>query len=162
MLAAAAVSAFNPLLDKARRLLDGIAVATAAGVTGILLAILVSTGGHGPERVDWFAGFRPHNGVAIGIDFAVGPLNAGIAALSALLAPPPWSSRGATSNRCRLLLRPHARVLGRHGDVTNNRLLSLGRYSCPPAWTTSATSPRPITEASERLQTTSNDKASSS
>ena len=85
MLGAAAVSAFNPLLDKVRRLLDGIAVATAAGVTGILLAVLVSTGGHGPERVYWFAGFWPHNGVAIGIDFAVGPLNAGIAALSALL-----------------------------------------------------------------------------
>ena len=85
LLAAAVVSAFNPLLDKSRRLLDGIAVATAAAVTGMLLAILVSTGGHGAEHVYWFAGFRPHDGVALGIDFAVGPINAGIAALSALL-----------------------------------------------------------------------------
>jgi multicomponent Na+:H+ antiporter subunit D len=85
LLAAAVVSAFNPLLDKARRLLDGIAVATAAAVTGILLAILVSIGGHGAERIYWFAGLRPHQGIALGIDFAVGPLNAGIAALSALL-----------------------------------------------------------------------------
>ena len=39
---------------------------------------------HG-DQVYWFAGFRPSRGIAIGIDFAVGPLSAGLACLAALL-----------------------------------------------------------------------------
>ena len=35
--------------------------------------------------VYWFAGFRPSHGVAIGIDFAAGPLSAGLACLAAVL-----------------------------------------------------------------------------
>ena len=37
------------------------------------------------EQVYWFAGFRPTHGIAIGIDFAVGPLSAGLACMAALL-----------------------------------------------------------------------------
>jgi multicomponent Na+:H+ antiporter subunit D len=39
----------------------------------------------GPRSVYWFGGFRPSHGIAIGIDFAAGPLSAGLAALSAFL-----------------------------------------------------------------------------
>jgi multicomponent Na+:H+ antiporter subunit D len=37
------------------------------------------------DVVYWFAGFRPSHGIAIGIDFAAGPLSTGLAALAALL-----------------------------------------------------------------------------
>jgi multicomponent Na+:H+ antiporter subunit D len=49
-----------------------------------MLFVLMIRTAHGDE-VYWFAGFRPHRGVAIGIDFAVGPLSAGLATLAALL-----------------------------------------------------------------------------
>ena len=39
---------------------------------------------HG-DAVYWFAGFRPHHGVAIGIDFETGPLSAGLGCLAAVL-----------------------------------------------------------------------------
>ncbi len=39
----------------------------------------------GRDEVYWFAGFRPRHGIAIGIDFAVDPISAGLAALAALL-----------------------------------------------------------------------------
>jgi formate hydrogenlyase subunit 3/multisubunit Na+/H+ antiporter MnhD subunit len=39
----------------------------------------------GGDQVYWFAGFRPARGIAIGIDFAAGPLSAGLAALAGLL-----------------------------------------------------------------------------
>ena len=37
------------------------------------------------DQVYWFAGFRPSHGVAIGIDFEVQPLSAGLACLAAVL-----------------------------------------------------------------------------
>ena len=37
------------------------------------------------DEAYWFAGFRPSRGIAIGIDFAVGPLSAGLACLAAVL-----------------------------------------------------------------------------
>jgi multicomponent Na+:H+ antiporter subunit D len=37
------------------------------------------------DQTYWFAGFRPHHGIAIGIDFEVGPLSAGLACLAAIL-----------------------------------------------------------------------------
>jgi multicomponent Na+:H+ antiporter subunit D len=83
LLAAAAISALNPLLRQHRRLLDGTAIVTAAAVTVILVVLTVQTA-HG-DVVYWFAGFRPSHGVAIGIDFAAGPLSAGLACLAALL-----------------------------------------------------------------------------
>ena len=45
---------------------------------------MIRVAGH-DETVYWFAGFRPSHGIAIGIDFAVGPLSAGWPAW-----PPSW------------------------------------------------------------------------
>ena len=50
----------------------------------VVLAMLMVRTFHG-DQVYWFAGFRPARGIAIGIDFAVGPLSAGLACLAALL-----------------------------------------------------------------------------
>ena len=80
---AAALSALNPLLKKRRLVLDALTTATAAAVTGMLIWIMAHTAGR--TTVYWFAGFKPAHHVAIGIDFAVGPLNAGLAALTGLL-----------------------------------------------------------------------------
>jgi multicomponent Na+:H+ antiporter subunit D len=83
LLAAAAVSALNPLLRARRGVLDMAAIAVSAAVTVILVVLLVQTA-HG-DVVYWFGGFRPSHGIAIGIDFAAGPLSTGLAALTALL-----------------------------------------------------------------------------
>jgi multicomponent Na+:H+ antiporter subunit D len=83
LMMAAALSAANFVLRERRRTLDAIAIATALALLGMLLTIMVSAAGG--QLVYWFANFRPSHGVALGIDFAVGPLNAGLACLTALL-----------------------------------------------------------------------------
>jgi multicomponent Na+:H+ antiporter subunit D len=83
LLAAAVLSALNRLLRPRRRILDSAAIITAAAVAAMLAVLMVRTF-HG-DQVYWFAGFRPSRGIAIGIDFAVGPLSAGLACLAALL-----------------------------------------------------------------------------
>ena len=83
LLGAAGISALNPLFGKRRRVLDAVAILTAAAVTGLLVTIMLSTAGG--QRVYWFAGFTPSHGVALGIDFAVDQLNSGLAALTATL-----------------------------------------------------------------------------
>jgi multicomponent Na+:H+ antiporter subunit D len=83
LLMAAMIAALNPLLGRARRVLDGVAILTSAAVAGLLIAILIQVAHR--DQVYWFAGFRPHHGIAIGIDYAVGPLNAGLALLAAVL-----------------------------------------------------------------------------
>jgi len=83
LLVAAALVGVKPLLSGRRRVLDAVAVLTAASVTVMLLVIMART--DGGDAVYWFAGFRPVRGIAIGIDFAAGPLSAGLAALAALL-----------------------------------------------------------------------------
>ena len=50
----------------------------------LLVVITARTAARRPQ-VYWFAGFRPRHGIAIGIDFAVDPLSAGLASLAALL-----------------------------------------------------------------------------
>jgi len=60
-----------------------VAILIAAGVTGLLVTIMLSTAGG--QQVYWFAGFTPSHGVALGIDFAVDELNSGLAALTATL-----------------------------------------------------------------------------
>ncbi|HWG74129.1 MAG TPA: proton-conducting transporter membrane subunit [Acidimicrobiales bacterium] len=82
LLGAAGVSALNPLFRR-RRLLDAVAIAVAVAVTAMAVVIMVDAGG--TQRVYWFGGWTPVHGVAIGIDFAVGSLNAGLAAMTALL-----------------------------------------------------------------------------
>jgi multicomponent Na+:H+ antiporter subunit D len=83
LITAAGISAFSPLLRNQRRVLDTTAIAAAACVTALLVVVMTRTA-HG-EEVYWFAGFRPAHGAAIGIDFAVDPLSAGLACLAALL-----------------------------------------------------------------------------
>ncbi|HLH57984.1 MAG TPA: proton-conducting transporter membrane subunit [Streptosporangiaceae bacterium] len=83
LIAAAGISAVNPLFTSQRRLLDSIAIAAAAAVTVML--ILVMAGTARGDQVYWFAGVRPAHGIAIGIDFAAGPLSTGLACMAALL-----------------------------------------------------------------------------
>ncbi len=83
LIAAAGISALNPLLRGRRRVLDGAAILISAAVT-VMLIVLTAQTARG-DVVYWFAGFRPSHGVAIGIDFEVGPLSAGLASLAALL-----------------------------------------------------------------------------
>jgi multicomponent Na+:H+ antiporter subunit D len=83
LLVAAGIAALSPLLRRSRRVLDSVAILTSAMVAG-LLAVILAQVAHG-DAVYWFAGFRPAHGVAIGIDFAVGPVNAGLACLAAVL-----------------------------------------------------------------------------
>jgi multicomponent Na+:H+ antiporter subunit D len=83
LLMAALLAAANPFLRAHHRLLDALAMATAGAVTGMLVYVMCHA--DGPTAVYWFAGFHPVGKVAIGIDFAVDPLSAGLAALAALL-----------------------------------------------------------------------------
>ncbi len=83
LVAAAGISALNPLFGHRRRVLDAVAILTAAAVTGLLVVIMLSTADG--QRVYWFAGFTPSHGVALGIDFAVDQLNSGLATLTATL-----------------------------------------------------------------------------
>jgi multicomponent Na+:H+ antiporter subunit D len=83
LLAAAATAALAWVLRGRRGLADGIAIATCAAVAAMLAVILWQASHR--DLVYWFAGFRPDHGVAIGIDFAVGPVNAGLACLAAVL-----------------------------------------------------------------------------
>ena len=83
LLVAAAIGALNPLLRRHRRILDSMAIAASAVVAGLLVVIMIRVAGH--DETYWFGGFRPHHGIAIGIDFEVGPLSAGLACLAAVL-----------------------------------------------------------------------------
>jgi len=81
LLVAAVLAMFHSLLN--RIVSDVIAIATAAATLVMCLLLLVHVG-RGTE-VYWFGGWHPRGGVAIGIDFAVGPLGAGLAAFVSLL-----------------------------------------------------------------------------
>jgi multicomponent Na+:H+ antiporter subunit D len=83
LLMAATICALNPLLRSNRRILDAAAIVTSA-VVAVLLIVITFRTVHG-DATYWFAGFRPAHHVAIGIDFAVGPLSAGLASLAAIL-----------------------------------------------------------------------------
>jgi multicomponent Na+:H+ antiporter subunit D len=83
LLVAAAISALTPLLRRQRRVLDSVAIVTSAVVAGMLAVIMVRVA-HS-DQAYWFAGFRPQHGIAIGVDFEVGPLSAGLACLAAVL-----------------------------------------------------------------------------
>lgn len=83
LLVAACIAACGWLLRPRRQLLDGIGIVTCAAVVA-MLADLMTRVARGDE-VYWFAGFRPHHDVAIGIDFAAGPISTGLACLAAIL-----------------------------------------------------------------------------
>jgi multicomponent Na+:H+ antiporter subunit D len=55
---------------------DALVVAASAAATVLAFVLLWSAEGH--EVVHWFGGWRPQHGVALGINFAVGPLAAGM------------------------------------------------------------------------------------
>jgi multicomponent Na+:H+ antiporter subunit D len=80
---AATISALNFVLKSRRLVLDSLTIATAVAVTVVLFVVTVRAA-HG-QNVYWFAGVRPHRGVALGIDFAVGSLNGGLACMTSLL-----------------------------------------------------------------------------
>ena len=82
LLVAAALLAVRPLF-RHRRVLDLLALLTSAAVAVMLIVLLCRTI-HG-DSAYWFAGFRPVRGVAIGVGFEAGPLNAGLASLGAVL-----------------------------------------------------------------------------
>ena len=81
LLVAALLMVIHPLLSRtASDVLAGLA-ALATMVLTLLLLIHVSRG----LEVYWFGGWRPRAGVAIGIDFAVDPIGAGLATFVSLL-----------------------------------------------------------------------------
>jgi multicomponent Na+:H+ antiporter subunit D len=83
LLVAAAISALGWVLRPRRRLLDLIAIATS--LTSVVLLALILAGSAQHDLVYWFGGFRPHHGIAIGIDFEVSPVSAALATLAAVL-----------------------------------------------------------------------------
>ena len=82
LLTAAGLLALRPLLKERRNVRGLVAVAASASVAVMLLVLVLRTNA---GLVYWFAGFRPSGGVAIGIDFEVDPLSAGLACLGAVL-----------------------------------------------------------------------------
>jgi multicomponent Na+:H+ antiporter subunit D len=79
---AALMAGFSRLLPRWAR--DLIAIAVALATTTLTLILVAASAGH--PMIYWFSGWRPSAGVAVGIDYAVGPLGAGMASLAGLLA----------------------------------------------------------------------------
>ncbi len=79
---AALMAGFSWLLPRWAR--DLIAIAVALATTTLTLILVVSSAGR--PMIYWFSGWRPSGGMVIGIDYAVGPLGAGMASLAGLLA----------------------------------------------------------------------------
>jgi multicomponent Na+:H+ antiporter subunit D len=80
--AAALMAAFSRFLP--RRARDLIAIAVALATTTLTLILMAASAGH--PMIYWFSGWRPAHGMVIGIDYAVGPLGAGMASLAGVLA----------------------------------------------------------------------------
>jgi multicomponent Na+:H+ antiporter subunit D len=78
----ALMAGFSRLLPRWARDLTAIAVALATTV--LTLILVASSAGH--PMIYWFSGWRPSGGMVIGIDYAVGPLGAGMASLAGVLA----------------------------------------------------------------------------
>jgi multicomponent Na+:H+ antiporter subunit D len=66
-----------------RRARDLIAIAIALATTTLTLILMAASAGH--PMIYWFSGWRPSAGMVIGIDYAVGPLGAGMASLAGVL-----------------------------------------------------------------------------
>jgi multicomponent Na+:H+ antiporter subunit D len=81
LLAAAALAATASFIG--RRVVDAVSTGTAAAVTAICMLLLVQSA-HAPI-VYAFGGWRPHNGIVLGILFVIDPIGAGLAALVATL-----------------------------------------------------------------------------
>ena len=79
---AALLAGFSWLLPRWAR--DLIAIAVALATTTLTLILMAASAGH--PMIYWFSGWRPAGGMAIGVDYAVGPLGAGMASLAGVLA----------------------------------------------------------------------------
>ncbi|HJU36611.1 MAG TPA: proton-conducting transporter membrane subunit [Gaiellaceae bacterium] len=62
---------------------DALVVAASVATTAFAFVLLWHAENH--EVVHWFGGWQPHRGIALGIDFAVGPLAAGMCAVIGLV-----------------------------------------------------------------------------
>ncbi|MBO0701296.1 MAG: NADH-quinone oxidoreductase subunit D, partial [Candidatus Dormibacteraeota bacterium] len=69
---------------RVRRVADIVALATALLVTAICVVMLVESARQS-RVILWFGGWTPRDGVAIGINFAVDPVGAGLATLASVL-----------------------------------------------------------------------------
>ena len=78
---AALMAGFSWLLPRWARDLAAIAVALAT--TALTLILMAASAGR--PMIYWFSGWRPSAGMVIGVDYAVGPLGAGMASLAGLL-----------------------------------------------------------------------------
>jgi multicomponent Na+:H+ antiporter subunit D len=79
---AALLAGFSRLLPRWAR--DLIAIAVALATTTLTLILMAASAGH--PMIYWFSGWRPSAGMVIGVDYAVGPLGAGMASLAGVLA----------------------------------------------------------------------------
>ena len=79
---AALMAGFSRFLP--RRARDLIAIAVALATTTLTLILMAASAGR--PMIYWFSGWRPSGGMVIGIDYAVGPLGAGMASLAGVLA----------------------------------------------------------------------------
>lgn len=77
LLAAAVTAGLDHVTPKPIQ--DALVVGAAAATTVLAFLLLYRSEGH--EVVHWFGGWKPQHGVALGIDFAVGPLAAGMCAV---------------------------------------------------------------------------------
>ena len=81
LVGAALMAGFSGLLPRWARDLIAIAVALAT----VTLTLILTADSAGRPMIYWFSGWRPVGGMVIGIDYAVGPLGAGMASLAGLL-----------------------------------------------------------------------------
>jgi multicomponent Na+:H+ antiporter subunit D len=81
LLVAAGIAACSRLLS--RRAADALAFAAAVATTVLAGVLLARASDH--RIVYWFAGWRPHHGIAIGIDFSIDAMSAGAAILASVL-----------------------------------------------------------------------------
>ena len=84
LLVAAILAGGSPLLP--RRAADVLAIATAAAVMAACGWLAMKTSDSGMIEVSWLGGWKPRDGVAVGIAMVVDPLGAGLATLAATLA----------------------------------------------------------------------------
>jgi multicomponent Na+:H+ antiporter subunit D len=81
LLAAALVAALDHITPAPVQ--DALVIATSAATTALAFVLLWHAEGH--EVVHWFGGWQTRGGVALGVNFAVGPLAAGMCAVIGLV-----------------------------------------------------------------------------
>ena len=81
LLAAAVIAGLDHFMPD--RVQDALVIGVSAATTALAFLLLWDAESH--EVVHWFGGWQPRHGVALGIDFAVGPLAAGMCAVIGLV-----------------------------------------------------------------------------